>query len=258
MSTPKPTRKATIAVFGGSGDYSFLQNYKLFFKHCREANVQFSVESEQTEHGLTVNYAKYEYIEEKHTLQGIQYGTHFIFIEFATWDDAMKAMWDGFSLEFMSIIFATQRKDPGGEYIFGHVEQILEAAQTHGHGEHTAWIVSKDLDAAHDVEMGEEEYRHIKSHFRTDRFHFISAPPIEKWNQTKDIWKSKWHSALYHYRTTIPTVEPDINLDAESRWKFEKAGTGTYFRAEIYGLPEDEGGAPITAGGSPNVHRWSK
>ncbi|GIK06083.1 hypothetical protein Aspvir_010201 [Aspergillus viridinutans] len=96
--------------------------------------------------------------------------------------------------------------------------------------------------------MGEEEYRHIKRRFRTDRFHFIRAPPIEKWNQTEDIWKSKWHSDLYLYRTTIPTAGPDTNLEAESHWKFEEVRRGTNFRAEIYVLPEDEGGAPIAAG----------
>jgi hypothetical protein len=252
MSTPKPTGKTAIAVFGGSGDYCFLQNYKLLYKGHKEANVHFSVESMKTEHGLTVNYAKYEYIEERHWVHGVEYGTHFIFIEFATWDDAMKAMWDGFPLAFASFIFATLRLEDlkKEEWIVGRFEAILDGATPKGYGEHTAWIVNKDLPIARDLEKGGEFYKHIKSEFRTDRFHLIKMPAVETWEQAEDIFKSEWFSDLHQYREMILTGGPDLSLEKESYWKFEEEGTGrdSKFRTEIFVLPEDEGGAPIADG----------
>ena len=106
----EPIAKAVIAVFGGNGDCGFLKSFQCLKKSRPVADGHFSIESEKTEHGFTVNYAKYEYVEWMDmSLPDLRFNrndipTRFTFVEFATWDDAMKAMWDGFPLGFTAFI----------------------------------------------------------------------------------------------------------------------------------------------------------
>ncbi|KAJ5082779.1 hypothetical protein N7532_011822 [Penicillium argentinense] len=161
----------------------------------------------------------------------------------------MKAMWDGFSLEFRSVIFVSLQATDFEEVAFPEFGKILDAAKNDRDGMHTAWIVNKDLDFIpfYDFKTDKGLYHLAEEHFRTRTFprllHVVPVPPIEKWNQRWDKG-----SCLFPYLRTIRTIGPDHPLEAESRWKFKRAGTGTQFRANIFGLPEDEGGAPIAAG----------
>lgn len=152
----EPIAKAAIAVFGGNGDCGFLKSFQCLKKSRPVADGHFSIESEKTEHGFTVNYAKYEYVEWMDvSLPDLRFNrndipTRFTFIEFATWDDAMKAMWDGFSLGFTAFIctFFPDRDpeeayDQMGRHITKH-ESIM--AGTKGHkGTILVVIVDKDV-----------------------------------------------------------------------------------------------------------------
>ena len=261
----EPTRRATVAILSGSGDYGFLKNFQLLHKFNDVASEHFSIWSEKTEHGLTVKYAKYEYIENVRVIvsssvygEDKYYPTHFIFIEFATLDDAMKAMWDGFSLEFTSFICTfLSAGDVAEAYDQMHkrvakTRKCLMADKDIWH-KYLVVIVRKDLEMFRDGKAMEQFAREFpcRSIYPRNRHSIVIQPPgFEKWGQIDSDDDTRWHYEMTDSRTEIPSLPLDESFKGPSHWNFsEKTGKpGAEVCAEIFLLPESEGGALIAHG----------
>ena len=195
------------------------------------AGEQFSIESEKTEHRFTVNYAKYEYVESIYRpFPDSRYDNrhdipmHFTFIEFATWNDAMKSMWDGFSLMFMTFICtffpdadSEDVKDQMGKHI-GKTENILTGTKI----PYLVVIVNKDLYSSEDGTT--EDFAGVfplPSQFPgSEKSRAIEAPGLGKWGQDEEYDRRLWFYYMCRFREeAIGTSRPlDASLKGKSHW----------------------------------------
>jgi hypothetical protein len=270
MTTVKGSNKAAVAIFGGNGDYSVLKSLQSFEDFVGKVEPRFSIESETTEHGLTVNYAKYEYIEDRMSYNGQpNYGTHWVFIEFPTRDDALKAMWDSFSFGFPTYICVSFKDghSTGSEQkmqSFNSFDAILHAARPHGAWGQAALITDRSLDELFHGHSKESDYYHLAQNFgcQSEDFFVINPPNLGDWKLSgfKDF--PKWVENLHVFMDRAHKMGNDAEgFPRWYPWEFPKkireypsyATSDDYDKynhynldAELFVIPEDEGGVPIT------------
>ncbi|KAL4958977.1 uncharacterized protein BDV14DRAFT_206105 [Aspergillus stella-maris] len=279
LTSTKPTTKISVAIYGGDGKYGLLEAFRdLEVLGYEREDACFSTESAQTKHGLTVNYAKYEYVEKFRELQGVdgpfetKYRYALAFIEFATWGDALKATFDSFPIPFSAFIYSSLADPEGSRSMWGlrgfahRFRNVLLDREPRYHDiVATAWIPNVDADehlpTRRDSFGGERDelkvYSEIAESFRcmdVRCFHIIKAPTVDSWKwvdgapegSKTNLWLCQLEEFL---REIIPARD-----EAPDHWnrprrtppgRFDRRYHYEKFTVNLYVLTEDEGGAPI-------------